>query len=118
MKTLQRTGPFSKGEEIEILPPRSDDTFVHLGVQVPYSWPIQTWATKDATQSGSKIYPQIFSLRERGLTGGYIERGFCINANGVLEFCGFAKDELVLIAKEDLPEETIIDAVYKTVEDE
>lgn len=118
MKTLQKTGPFSKGEEIEVLAPREDDTFVHLGVQIPNRWPIQYWSRNGASQSGTNVYPYAFSIQERNMDGGYTEKKFCVNANGVLEFCGFSREELVLIAQQDLPEETIIDVVYKTVEDE
>lgn len=97
MRTLQYTGPFKAGDRITI-PAQYDYTYTHIGIQVPYRPKIEYLrksVTPDLTINGEPFF---------------------INYNNVLEFDGLNAVSLTIVFNKALPENTIIDIAYQTVD--
>lgn len=99
MEVKQFKGPFYTGGTITS-EARYDYEIVHMGIQIPRRQPISSY-TKYA-------YPP--DLEINGM-------GFAVNENGILEFDGMAEVEFTVKFLKNLPPETLIDIVYKAVEE-
>lgn len=105
MKIKEYTGPFAKGRTINV--PMDDDyRYVHIGVQYPYSWPIQYLPERQVDP-----IVQIQPIDDTN----HIRR-FWVNHKGILEFDGMAELGYTVIILENLPMETIIDIVYSDIQ--
>lgn len=93
MKLVQYTGPFSSGDTIDI-PAKTNYTYVHIGVQIPYRQPIAHWK--------ESLIPDV---RINGIE-------YRVNENGILEFDDLAKLTWNIEFLRDTPKEAIIDLIY------
>ena len=100
MKLVQYSGPFNANETITI-PAEYGTTYVHIGVQVPYRYPI---AHTDERLSAD--------LEIGSSSADY--KSFRINDRGILEFEDITNASMHVKFLKNLPMESIVDIAYTT----
>lgn len=94
MKLIQYTGPFKAGETINV-PAKTDCTYTHIGIQVPY--------TERMINLMNKKIP--LDLQINGID-------YRINDTGILEFTDTSILSFTIKFLRDMPMETIVDITY------
>lgn len=98
MKLLQYRGPFVEGDIIEVLP-RTDYSYVHIGIQIPDRQPIGSVNEYSLPLTGDLVDLNINGMDYR-------------ISHSILEFSDLAEIKWEIEILVDLPAETIIDLLY------
>lgn len=107
MKIKQYKGPFPSSYKLQNLDADSKTQYVHIGINIPYSQPLNY----DERENLANIYGlRIVQDNSNG-------SNFRINDNNILEFDGIANSSLTITTKRALPRETIIDIICKDIEE-
>lgn len=100
MKLVQKKGPFSAGSAFKV-GGGSANEYVHIGIQIPKRAPVES--------EKKELSPDIKITTNSGIST------FCISKRDILEFDTNVGTVVTINILRDLPQETIIDLVYKTL---
>lgn len=114
MRLRQYRGPFAKGDSVSTIG-TYDGEWVHIGIQVPKRQPIANSNRHVNDDDDDKAF-----VRSGAATPDIEinDQRFYVNEFGIIEFTGIAGASYTITFLKDMPVGTIIDLLFKDLDEE